>query len=938
MTMTPATSESPLPERMRRQFIEQVQRLRGKIVELLSLDAETADRLLSSADYVPEGELRDLTGLAQSLTLAMLSATYHLPIERISPLLVQGLAGLALRQTRSQTRHRPAPAAALDLGGIEGIASLLAGPPEGFDPARFNAAALSFVDFLLATHGPRKFADFVAAFATGSANDASLAAFRKALPVLEQEWREAATVGREAKLSLGDFILRALRFTQPYWPLDLLVVVTMLFQLAYTLLIPVALSYLFDHGILAGDARVVTILLALLTLGFFSHGISGMAQDYVAAIIATRSLNDLRERMFQRLQTLSDGFLQRTNSGEIVSSFSNDLSVVEQALTRAIPNLILRLALMAGSVVVAFAMEWRMALAAFITLPIAFLAPRPISKKAVRAAYGRKADDARLAGMIQETLTLSRVIRVFRLQDNRLAALRAILSDLNRRSIRANILGALVGRITTTGVSFLLLFVIGMGAVLSLYGYVSAGIVVAFILILLNMGAGAAGVAEAIPVLIQATGGMQRIEELLAEQPRVVDPPPGRAQNLDRLRRSIAFDDVTFSYTGKEANLDGVSFTIPVTQSVAFVGPSGSGKSTILNLLLRHHDVSDGRILLDDIDIRNLTDESLRRRMSVVAQDNALFQMSVRDNIRMGRLDATEAEIVAAAKAAEIHDMIVAMAQGYDTDVGELGNRLSGGQRQRIAIARALLRNPELLILDEPTSALDPGAEHAINHTLARLRPGRTTVTVTHQLQQAAEMDCIFVLNRGRLVESGSHEKLLALNGLYAGLWAKQSGLSVSEDGRSASITAERLGEIPFFAGLAADKLRDVAMTLRQETAPAGAILLTEREIGGKFYIIVRGTVVLTVADTDGTPIELEVLETGDFFGEITLLEDVPQVATAQVRAPCTLLTLQREEYLRLVADEPLLYDRAVEIIDVRLQAKLDELVYKRLGLVDSAG
>jgi len=275
-----------------------------------------------------------------------------------------------------------------------------------------------------------------------------------------------------------------------------------------------------------------------------------------------------------------------------------------------------------------------------------------------------------------------------------------------------------------------------------------------------------------VPGVVGGTVGLLRPEALRGQRPQVVGAPG--AHPLPRLAREIRFADVTFSYNGGQSQLDHVSLTIPAGETVAIVGPSGAGKSTILSLITRLYDVTAGAVTIDGHDLRQVTQDSLRAQIGVVLQETFLFNTTVRENIRLGKLDATDAEIEAAARAAEIHDLIVSLPQGYDTPTGELGGLLSGGQRQRIAIARAILREPTILILDEATSALDPATEAAIIATLERLARKRTVLVVTHRLAAIQRADRIFVVDAGSVVEHGRHDELLDRRGLYYELWWKQ--------------------------------------------------------------------------------------------------------------------------------------------------------------------
>ncbi len=797
---------------------------------------------------------------------------------------------------------------------------------------RSVAVCTSVVKYILDTYGPGCLAIFARNLKPAAPDEASRAAFHKPFSALDAEWRGWANRALGRPLSVSGFVRKALSLFGRERAASIITYTAMLPQLAYTMLMPVGLSRLFDGGILHHNAHVVTTTLGWLAGGYLVSAIGGLAQDYFSAVAATRGMIGLRERMFSHAQKLADGVLQEIESSRVTAIFGSDLTLIETVVTRVLPNLIFRSLLLVGSVCVAFSMEWHMALASIICLPVAFLAPRPLARLAIKANYERKAQDATLASLVQENLTLSRTVHVFNLQQYRLTAFRNLLDDLDRKAIKANVDAALAGRFTSIGASFVQLLVIGIGAVLSLQGELSAGIVVAFIGLLLNIGGAIAGIADSIPLLIQVVSAWQRVDMLL-DEPVAPDEAahlePGRWNGVSE---SITFDDVVFNFPMQDPLLDRLSFTVRMGEAVAIVGPSGSGKSTILNLLQRHLLPTGGKLLLDGTSIETIAAEDLHGRMATVAQDCALFNISIRENIRMGRLDATDEDVVAAAVAAEIDPIIQQLPEGYDTLVGEAGGHLSGGQRQRIAIARALIRNPSVLILDEATSALDADSEHAINETFERLRSNRIILSVTHRLQSAVTMDRIILLRAGLILETGTHDELLERDGVYAELWWKQSGLAATPTGRGARITPERLTAIPFFKALPPDKAEEIARMMQSETAAARDVLIQGGSMPVQFHIIVRGQVAVMATDASGNPVLVHELHAGDYFGEFALLESMHQMNTVVAATDCSLLSLQREQFRRALQNEPDLLEAIEQAIAAGLQPQLDGLVAEHVG------
>jgi len=346
--------------------------------------------------------------------------------------------------------------------------------------------------------------------------------------------------------------------------------------------------------------------------------------------------------------------------------------------------------------------------------------------------------------------------------------------DARRKIAAAAFLSTMVERTVTVSVLLLHLVVLAIGAYLATKGQITIGTFVTFESAFWEVSYNIAHVMHFIPVSIQSAAAVRHMEELLNEPTRGAARPG--APDLPRISNDITFERVTFRYEGSETPvLDNLSLKLKVGKSIAIVGPSGSGKSTLLNLILRLYMPNEGRVTIDGVDIRRVTRESLRRSMAVVFQENMLFNMSIRENIRLGKEGATDDEVEQAARKAEIHQHIMSLPQKYDTIVGERGETLSGGQRQRIAIARAIVRDPAVLLLDEATSALDQTTEAAINRTLLKVAKGRTMIFSTHRLTSVVEMDEIIVISGGNAIERGTHAELLAANGVYRKLWDDQS-------------------------------------------------------------------------------------------------------------------------------------------------------------------
>ncbi|MBR1172904.1 MULTISPECIES: ABC transporter ATP-binding protein [Bradyrhizobium] len=541
----------------------------------------------------------------------------------------------------------------------------------------------------------------------------------------------------------------------------------------FNVIMPLSLKYLIDDALGEEDFQALYKILGVLAVAGIFTSIVAVWYERWDARLAACVISDVRKRLFEHVQDLPASYFGRTKRGEILSRFSVDLSAFEGSVkTFANSAALPFLELIAGIILMIF-LNWQLAAVALLVFPITLIGPRILTPKAVQANYEQKQNEAALLGMVQENIGAQAVIKAFSLQ-RKMFGFFTFRNDETRNKIAsAAFLSTMVERTVTISVLMLHLVVLAIGAYLATKGQITIGTFVTFESAFWEVSYNIAHVMHFIPVSISSAAAIRHIQELLDEPTRGADRPG--APDLPRITHDITFDRVTFQYEGSQTPvLDNLSLKLNVGKSIAIVGPSGSGKSTLLNLILRLYVPDEGRVTIDGVDVRKVTLDSLRRSMAVVFQENMLFNMSIRENIRLGKEGATDAEVEEAAKKAEIHRYIMSLPQRYDTPVGERGDTLSGGQRQRIAIARAIIRNPSVLLLDEATSALDQTTEAAINRTLLKVAKGRTMIWSTHRLTSVVEMDEIIVISGGRAIERGSHAELLALNGTYRKLWNDQ--------------------------------------------------------------------------------------------------------------------------------------------------------------------
>lgn len=568
------------------------------------------------------------------------------------------------------------------------------------------------------------------------------------------------------------------KYITPYKWLAVFIYARQILEAGFESGIGMSIKFIIDEAIVPKDYGLLVLILLLLGGGAVIFGCVSVIGDFCAARFGALVINDIRRSLFEHVQNLSMEFFGRRSTGDIVNCFLVDAEKVENGLVRGLSMTIFNLSHILFSGIFLFSLNWQLAILSCIGLTLCTTVSKGVVRRATKEGYYLRQKEGHIASVVEENLLSQSVVKIFGLEEAVTNDFSTHLNGFKRVYIRAKFLSYLVRKVPSLAFLLVQLVILGISAAMTYLNWISVGVLASYQVLLMDLGSTVSALTWVLPYVIDGVASMQRYDEIFSEIPQIKDAPD--AVVLPRFTHEISFENVTFNYSQERGGIKNLSLKIRKGDFLLFVGSSGAGKSTIVNLITRFYDPDSGRILFDGIDLHSITVPSLRSQIGLVSQDVILFNCSVGKNIRMGFLAASDEQVESAAKAAEIHDFILSLPQGYDTSVGERGGQLSGGQRQRIALARALVRNPAILILDEATSALDPVTEADILATLERIASDRTVIVVTHRLNQAARADKIVVLENGCMVATGSHTDLIQQQGLYARLSQQINGVNVN--------------------------------------------------------------------------------------------------------------------------------------------------------------
>ena len=563
--------------------------------------------------------------------------------------------------------------------------------------------------------------------------------------------------------------LRLLSYIRPYTKTILTAIFCIVVAAGSNLYVPWIIKDMIDKVLAEKDMEMLNYISIGIVVVFLIRGIFYFGQSYLVSYVGQRVVIDIRGQLYRKFQRLPLAYYDKHRTGEMMSYISNDVAALQNAMVDKLIELITEISIFIGSLGMMFYLDWKLSLLTFAVVPMVGQAMNIFGKKLKKSGTMIQERMADMTAMLQESLSAVRVVKSFVREDHEIKR----YDQENERNFEAAMLNIRLMSMLTPTVEFLaalaVTVIVWFGGYEVVEGRITAGALVAFLTYAVNLANPVKRISRAFGTMQQALAAADRVFAVMDLPEMIADKLD--AKPLPKVTGRVKVDNVSFSYNEEAPAVKNISFDVKPGQMIAFVGPSGAGKSTIANLLPRFYDVTEGSITVEGMDVRDVTLSSLREQIGIVPQETMLFSGTVWENIRYGRLDATNEEIVEAAKAANADEFIRQLPNGYDTKLGERGVNISGGQRQRLAIARAILKDPQILILDEATSALDTESEQVVQPALDRLMIGRTSFVIAHRLSTILSADRILVLDHGEIVEDGTHEELLVKGGLYSNLY-----------------------------------------------------------------------------------------------------------------------------------------------------------------------
>jgi ATP-binding cassette subfamily B multidrug efflux pump len=543
---------------------------------------------------------------------------------------------------------------------------------------------------------------------------------------------------------------------------------------------PYLMGRAIDKYILKGDLPGLARLALLMFAVYLATALVVWLRVYVMAAVAQRTVRDLRNDLFAHFQTLSLRYIDQRSHGELMSRLTNDVENVSNVLNESVTNLISSVMSIVGVAVVMFMINWRLALVSMVTLPLMAFFSQWMAKRTRRGFQDQQRMLGNINGLIEETITGQRVVKAYCREQTVIDQFEDTNQGLRRASTQAQIFGGVMGPMSNFINNIGFAIVAGAGGWMAVKQMATIGTIAAFINYARQFTFPINMIANLYNTIQSAIAGAERVFQIIDEPPEMPDAPD--ALPLDYVRGEVDFHQVCFGYDTDVPVLKQVNLHAQPGQTIALVGPTGAGKTTIVNLLSRFYDVDSGGIAIDGVDLRQYRKDDIRRELGIVLQDTFLFSDTVMENIRYGRLEASDEEVMAAARLANADQFIHRLQHGYQTQLSERGSNLSQGQRQLLSIARAILADPGILILDEATSSVDTRTEKHIQEAMLRLMHGRTSFVIAHRLSTIREADLILVINNGEIIERGTHKQLTQQKGFYWNMYTSQfKGQAVHE-------------------------------------------------------------------------------------------------------------------------------------------------------------